>query len=108
MEEHARARRRHQTRVVAERRLRLLLMLSGDVLTEHPAMYYAKRTAISCDCRRRRKGRPKCGTGCCWDHDLRPAVRARIDIHRLLADLRAGRIDPEDIPHPQGRCSRSR
>lgn len=108
--ESRRERRFRLTMSVARRRWRLHLSRIHpdgelDCVCERSALYFEDRTALRCGCRRRRAGRPKSGTGC-WSHELRPAVRARIDARKILAALRAGRLDPDEVPRPIGRRGR--
>lgn len=95
-----RARRRRLTATIAARRRALHQRLHPGEPPGCPcqeaSLWFAERRLGSCDCRRRLRGRPKVGRGC-WV-GLRPAVRSRIDAGRVVAAVRAGRLDPQDVP----------
>ncbi len=63
-------------------------------------MYAKKPKKGGHDCRRRKAGQPKLGSGLCYAYGLRPAVVERIagrrDAAAWLAAVRAG-LDPDDL-----------
>jgi hypothetical protein len=77
--------RRDRTVRIGERRRRVHLSAAHpggvvDCVCERSAWWFAKRRALGCDCRGRRRGAPKCGRGMCAGgaYGYRDAVRARI------------------------------
>ncbi|HHO49425.1 MAG TPA: hypothetical protein ENK18_00805 [Deltaproteobacteria bacterium] len=100
-----RARRRRLTKTIAARRRALHQRLHpggppGCVRWAAP-LWFAERRPLGCGCRRRRRGRPKVGWGC-WAF-LRPAVRSRIDAHRMVAAILAGRLELDRTPSSRRR-----
>jgi hypothetical protein len=75
-----------------------------DCECERSARYFAKRTALGCNCRRRWPGRPKLALSLCHGGGMyHPSVVERIAWRRLahawLRELRGAR-DADDIPLP--------
>jgi hypothetical protein len=106
-----RERRRAATRRVAERRRRTYhrsVCGCGDAARcGATAGRFAKRTAFTCNCRRRTFGNPKVGGGGCWT-GLRPAPRDRSRGRAYLHRLARG-ADPEGLPAaPEGRFGAKR
>jgi len=96
--EKRRAKRIRRTLTVASRRRawHLARIHAGDVgqvdcVCELAPTYFAKRGAVACDCRKRRKGNPRVARGMCNIGDRERIYEWRLEA-RLLADaVRAGR-----------------
>jgi hypothetical protein len=68
-----------------------------DCVCEQSVLYFQKRKALGCNCRGRRRGRPKLGSGICHGWSYRLAVIERIRWRERWYQLRSG-ADPEGLP----------
>jgi hypothetical protein len=96
----ARGERRARTirRALTRRRDHLRLIHGGDpnavaCLCELAPLYFAKRRACGCHCRKRRRGQPRLGVG--DKSDLRARVYRLRDDARELNRLISRRCDPD-------------
>jgi hypothetical protein len=60
-----------------------------DCPCEQSVWFFAKRKAVGCDCRKRRRGQPKVSRGPCYGPEVRDAVRTRIEGRRVCDRWRA-------------------
>ena len=60
-----------------------------DCPCEQSVGFFAKRKAVGCDCRKRRRGQPKVSRGPCYGPEVRDAVRTRIEGRRVCDRWRA-------------------
>lgn len=104
--EKKRARRRRRTLTVAARRraIHLRAIHSGkvenvDCVCELADFYFAKRTSHACDCRKRRKGRPRVDCGMCHSGMRDRIYEWRQETRKLREAVVSGR-DPEEVVDP--------
>jgi hypothetical protein len=68
-----------------------------DCACERSPLYFRKRKSLGCDCRGRKHGNPKIGTGACHGGHRRLAVEQRVawrqERHRWLRGL----VDGDDL-----------
>lgn len=95
----ARDLRRYQALIHAQQRQRLHLSRvhpnqTPDCVCEQSALYFSKRRAFGCNCRKKRHGAPRVGTG--DKFDLREGIYAhRRAVREVLGAVLSGRIAPE-------------
>lgn len=108
--EKRRARRRRLTFTVALRRRdhHLSVVHGGaenvDCTCELANTYFAKRRALACDCRKRRKGRPRADVGMCDVGSRDRIYEWRQEVRELRDAIRAGReFEDPDRTWPRGK-----
>ena len=92
--------RRYRTLIHAQQRQRLHLSRvhlnqTPDCVCEQAALYFSKRRAFGCNCRKRRHGAPRLGTG--DKFDARAALyQQRRTAREVLGAVLSGRYEVED------------
>ncbi len=71
----------------------------GTCICEESVRYFAKRKAVGCDCRGRKHGQPKLGTGTCHGLDTRPSLIERRNGRKIERGWVVGlrHLDADDI-----------
>lgn len=85
-EKQRRAGRRANTakRGIERLRLRARVVGDGDAWAEATPHWFARVSSLHCDCRKKQRGNPKVGRGCCPSAVGRaPSLRERTESRRL-------------------------
>jgi hypothetical protein len=91
--------RRYQALIHARQRRRLHLSRvhlnqAPDCACERAALYFSKRRAFGCNCRKKKPGAPRVGTG--DKFDAREAIYAhRRAVREVLGAVLSGRVAPD-------------